>query len=197
MVDQRIIHTIEEPTDWVSSLTYVTKRDGSIRVCLDQRQLNKALIRPRDQTPTLDDLNHKFANAKCFSKLDAKAGYWSIKLDEENQKLTTFQTPFGRYCFLRLPFGLSVIQDIFQLEMDRILEKCTGVSGIADDFVVYGATEFEHDRNLLQFMDVAKQHGLTLNSAKCDIKYNKVPFFGQLYTSDGIKPDPQKVKDLR
>ena len=99
MVDQRIIRTIEEPTYWVSSLTYVTKRDGSIRVCLDPRQLNKALIRPRHQAPTLDDLNHKFANAKFFSKLDAKAGYWSIKLDEESQKLTTFQTPFGRYCF--------------------------------------------------------------------------------------------------
>ena len=80
--------------------------------------------------------------------------------------------------------------------MDRILEKCTGVCGIADGFVVYGATEVEHDRNLLQFMDVAKQHGLTLNSAKCDIKCNKVSFFGQLYTSEGIKPDPQKVKDF-
>ena len=197
MVDQRIIRTIEVPTDWVSSLTYVTKRDGSIRVCLDPRQLNKALIRPRHQAPTLDDLNHKFANAKFFSKLDAKAGYWSIKLDEESQKLTTFQTPFGRCCFQRLPFGLSVSQDIFQLAMDRILEKCTGVCGIADDFVVYGATEVEHDRNLLQFMDVAKQHGLALNSAKCDIKCNKVSFFGQLYTSEGIKPYPQKVKDLR
>ena len=61
-------------------------------------------------------------------------------------------------------------QDIFQLEMNRILEKGTGVCGIADDFVMYGATEAEHDRNLLQFMDVAKQHGLTLNSAKCDIE---------------------------
>ena len=87
---------------------------------------------------------------------------------------TTFQAPFERYCFLRLPFGLSVSQDIFQLEMDRIREKCTGVCGIADDFVVYGAREVEHDRNLLQFMDVAKQHGLALNSAKCDIKCNKV-----------------------
>ena len=63
--------------------------------------------------------------------------------------------------------------------------------------MVYGATEVDHDRNLLQFVDVAKQHGLALNSAKCDIKCNKVSFFGQLYTSEGIKADPQKVKDLR
>ena len=197
MVAQRIIRTIEEPTYWVSSLTCVTKRDGSIRVCLDPRQLNKALIRPRHQTPTLDDLNHKFANAKFFPKLDAKAGYWSIKIDWESQKLTMFQTPFGRYCFRILLFGLSVSQDIFQLGMDRMLEKCTGVCGIADAFVVYGATEVEHDRTLLQFMEVAKQHGLTLNSAKCDIKCNKVSLFGQLYTSEWIKPDPQKMKDLR
>ena len=127
MVDQRIIRTIEEPTDWVSPLTYVTKRDGSIRVCLDPRQLNKALIRPRHQAPTLDDLNHKFANAKFFSKLDTKAGYWSIKLDEESQKLTTFQTPFGRYCFQRLPFGLSVSQDTFQLDGPNSWEMLWGL----------------------------------------------------------------------
>ena len=179
MVDQRIIHTIEEPTDWVSSLTYVTKRDGSIRVGLDPRQLNKELIRPRHQTPTLDDLNHTF-----FSKLDAKAGYWSIKLDEASQKRTTFQTPFGRYCFRRLAFGLSVCQDIFQQEMGRILEKCTGVCGIAE--ILWCTMEVEYNRKLLQFMDVARQHGLTINSAKCDIKCNKVSFFVQLYTSEGI-----------
>ena len=150
MVDQRIIRTIEEPTDWVSSLKYVTKRDGSIRVCLEPRQLNKALIRPRHQAPTLDDLNHIFANTKFFSNLDAKAGYWSINLDEESQKLTMFQAPFGLYCFMRLPFGLSVRQDIFQLEMDRILEKCTGVCGIADDLVVYGATELSQVRYQVQ-----------------------------------------------
>ena len=142
-----IIRTIEEPTDWVSSLTYVTKGDGGIRVCIDLCQPNKALIRPRYQTPTLDYRTHTFANAKLFSKLDVKAGYWSIKLDEEIQKPTTFQTPFGRYCFLILPFGLSVSQDILQLEMDRILEKCTGVCGIEDGFVMYSTTEVEHDRN--------------------------------------------------
>ena len=168
-------------------------RDGSIRVCLEPCQLSKALIRPRHQAPTLDDLNHKFANAKFFSKLDGKAGYWSIKFDEESQKLTTFQTPFGRYCFLRLQFGLSITQDIFQLEMDRILEKCTGVCGIADDFVVYGATEVEHDHTLMQFMYVAKQPGLALNSAKCDIKCNNcTPAMESSQTLN-----KQKVKNLR
>ncbi|CAE1292604.1 unnamed protein product [Acanthosepion pharaonis] len=152
MESQGVIRRIEEPTNWVSSLTYVTKRDNTIRVCLDPRALNKALIRPYHQIPTVEELNHRFAGAKFFSKFDAKSGYWSIKLDRESQPLTTFQTPFGRYCFERLPFGLSVSQDIYQLEMDRILEKCTGACGIADDITIYGSTEHEHDKNLKRFL---------------------------------------------
>ena len=176
--------------------TYVTKKDGSIRVCLDPRFLNTALIRPVHNIKTLEEINYKFKKAKYFSKMDAKAGYWAICLDQESQMLTTFQTPFGRYCFLRLPFGLKVSQDIFQREMDRILEKCDGACGIADDVVIYGSTEEEHDKNLIQFMNVVKEHGLTLNSQKCDIKKTEVSFFGNVYTSIGMKPDPQKVQDL-
>ena len=144
MEEQGIIKRIEQPTEWVNSLTYVTKRDGSIRVCLDPRHLNKALVRPQHRTPTVEELTHKFANAKVFSKLDAKSGYWSIKLDPESQKLTTFQTPLGRYCFQCLPFGLSVSQDLFQLEMDRILENSPNVCNIADDIVIYRENEAEH-----------------------------------------------------
>ena len=197
MVDQKVIRPITEPTEWVSSLTYVTKQDGSLRVCLDPRRLNQALLRPYHQIPTVEDLNHRFTGMKVFSKLDAKAGYWSAKLDPESKKLTTFQTPFGRYCFQRLPFGLSVSQDIFQLEIDRILEKCKGACGIADDIVICGADEEEHDRNLVQFMEVISKHGLTLNSKKCHIKCSEISFFGNVYTNEGMKPDPKKVDDLK
>ena len=197
MVKQKVIRKISEPTDWVSSLTYVTKKDGSLRVCLDPRHLNRALRRPHHQIPTVEELNHNFAGMKVFSKLDAKSGYWSVKLDEESQKLTTFQTSFGKYCFMRLPFGLSVSQDIFQLEVDRILEKCPGAYGIADDIVICGETEKQHDKNLLHFMKVAAENGLTLNSKKCHIKQNEICFFGNIYTKEGIKPDPTKVNDIQ
>ena len=196
MVSQDVIRPIEEPTEWVSSLTYVTKKDGSLRVCLDPRALNKALIRPAYQNQTVEEINHKFSNAKVFSKLDAKAGYWTVRLDEKSQKLTTFQSPFGRFCFKRLPFGLKVSQDIFQLEMDRLLEKCSGACGIADDIVIFGRNEEEHDSNLRQFMRVAKEHGLQLNSEKCEIKRDQISFFGNLYTANGMRPDPKKIKDL-
>ncbi|CAE1261906.1 unnamed protein product [Acanthosepion pharaonis] len=197
MESQGVIHRIEEPTNWVSSLTYVTKHDNNIRVCLDPRALNKALIQPYHQILTVEKLNHRFAGAKFFSKLDAKSGYWSIKLNCESQPLTTFQTPFGRYCFERLPFGLSVSQDIYQLEMDRILKKCTGACGIADDITIYGSAEHEHDENLKRFMEVTTQEGLTLNLKKCKIKRREISFFGNLYTHTGLKLDPTKVRDLQ
>lgn len=196
MVTQDVIRKIEEPTEWVNSLTYVTKSDGSLRICLDPRHLNKALIRPVHKMKTLEELNYQFRDAKVFSKLDAKAGYWAVPLDETSQKFTTFQTPFGRFCFKRLPFGLSVSQDLFQMQMDHILEQCEGVCGIADDIVVYGKDENEHDQHLITFMETAKRHGLTLNSKKCAIKQPQVSFFGNVYTAHGIHPDPKKIQDL-
>ena len=126
MVEMGVITRELEPTEWVSSLTFTEKQDGSLRVCLDPKDLNKALKRPHHKTPTLDEVTHHFSGAKFFSKLDAKNGYWSIHLDEESSRLTTFNTPFGRYRFLRLPFGLVVSQDVFQQRMDAILEKCHG-----------------------------------------------------------------------
>ena len=85
-----------------------------------------------------------------FSKLDAKHGYWGIHLDEESSKMCTFQSPSGKYRFHRLPFGLSVPQDVFQARMDRILGKVgQGVIGIADDVIVHGKMIEQHDRNPL------------------------------------------------
>ena len=90
-----VIKKVTEPSDWVSSLAYSHKKDGTLRICLDPKYLNQALKRPHYKIPTVEELTHHFAGAKVFSKLDAKAGYWSIKLDPDSQLLTTFQSPFG------------------------------------------------------------------------------------------------------
>ena len=102
MEGQQVIRKVDEHTDWVSSLAYTTKRDGSLRICLDPQKLNKALRRCPHKIPTLEELNPMFTNAKVFTKLDAKAGYWAVKLDESSQLLTTFRTPFGRYCWEKI-----------------------------------------------------------------------------------------------
>ena len=83
-----------------------------------------------------------------FTKLDTHHGYWSIILDQESSLLTTFNSPFGRYSFLQLPFGLICSQDMFQKKMDQILEECQGCTGITDDITVHGCTEAEHDTHL-------------------------------------------------
>ncbi len=197
MEQQGIIRKITHHTDWCSSITTSVKKDGSLRVCLDPKRLNSNLKRCPHKIPTLEEINPQLAKAKYFSKMDAKAGYWSIPLAEESQELTTFRTPFGRYCFQRLPFGLSVSQDIFQQEMDRIIEQVPGSVCIADDIVVFGSSEKEHNDNLIQLLEVSKAEGLVFNSAKCTIGKTSISFFGSTYTTEGIKPDSKKIEDIK
>lgn len=191
-----VIRPVTEPTDWVSSITYVKKADGSLRICIDPKDLNKALKRSHHHTPTLEELTHKFAGAQVFSKMDAKSGYWSVQLHPESQLLTTFNSPFGRFCFNRLPFGLKVSQDIFQQAMDQVLQDLPGVVAIADDITVYGKDEEEHDVNLHRLMTRARERGLVFNPAKCIFKTKEIPFFGSIYAANGVRPDPQKVQAI-
>lgn len=198
MEEKGVIRKISEHTEWVSSVCFVAKPNGSLRVCLDPKKLNENLKRCVHKIPTVEELNPLFAGAKYFSKLDAKAGYWSVVLDEGSQPLTTFRSPLGqRYCFTRLPFGLNVSQDIFQEKMDEILEDLEGVVSIADDVCVTGKTEEEHDQNLVNLMERAKSKGLVFNSDKCAIKQESITFFGNVYSAKGISPDPGKVEDIQ
>ena len=102
-------------------------------ICLDLKDLNKVIKTPHHHIPTLDEITHKFAGAKFFWKLDAKHGSGSIALDKSSSYLTTFNSPFGRLRFKRLPFRLSISQDIFQQRMDRILENFVGTVSTADE----------------------------------------------------------------
>ena len=90
MEKRGVVRKVEEPTDWVNSMAIVEKPNGSLRICLDPRHLNKAIKREHFQLPTIEDITTRMANAKWFTKLDAKRGYWQIPLDEESQLLTTF-----------------------------------------------------------------------------------------------------------
>ena len=156
MENDGIIRKIEHHTDWCSSITTGVKKDGSLRFCLDPKRINDSLKRCPNKIPTLEELNPEFAEARVFSRMDAKAGYWSIHLDETSQEITTFRTPFGMYCYNRLPFGLCVSQDLFQQAMNRILARASACVGIADDVVVYGRDDAEHDKKLMRLVQVAK-----------------------------------------
>ena len=147
-----VITRVDELTDWVSSITYIQKANGKLHLCLDPHDLNEAICHDHHKMPTVEEVMHEFAHSRFFTKLDAHHGYWSIVLDQDSSLLTTFNSPFGRYCFLELPFGFVCSQDIFQKKMDQILEECQGCIGIADDITIHGCTEAEHDARLQDLM---------------------------------------------
>ena len=189
----RVITHVYQPTNWVSSITYIQKANGELCLCLGPRDLNRAICHNLHKMPTVEEVTHEFTNLHYFTKLDACHGYWSIVLDEETSLLTTFNSSFGRYHFLCLPFGLVCSQDIFQKKMDQFLEECPGCIGIADDITVHGCTEAEQDTHLQNLMWVAYKYGVVFNPQKMHVKAPAINFFGCLYDANGVHPDPEKV----
>lgn len=133
---------------------------------MDPKALNDAIRRPHYPMRTSDDIMTELSSATRFSKLDITHAYWSIQLDEESSYLTTFSTPFGRYRYLRLPYGISSSSDIFQQKMDEIFEGLPGVTTIVDDILIYGRSLEEHDRNLRNVLEHAREKRIRFNPNK-------------------------------
>ena len=134
--------------------------------------------------------------------LDAKCGFWQVKLDEKSSYLTTMNTPFGRYRWLRMPFGINSAPEVWQQRMHELVEGLAGVEVIADDFLVcgFGDTPEEalanHDQNLKAFLVRARERNLTLNNEKLKLRQVQVSFIGHLLTAQGLLPDPSKVQAI-
>ena len=189
-----VIKRIHMPTKWVNSMVVAIKPNGQLRICLDPRDLNQAILREHYPMPTIEDVLTRIPNAKIFSVLDATSGYWQIELDDESTELCTFNTPFGRYAFKRLPFGISSSQDIFQSVMTDIFSDIKGVEVIVDDILIWARNEEEHNTILRKVLERARQRNLRLNREKSQIKRNSITYIGHTLSSEGIKPDPKKVK---
>lgn len=132
---KNIIRKIEEPTDWVNSVVVVRKSNGSLRICLDPADLNRAIKREYFPLPTIDQIILKMTGACIFSTLDANSGFWQVPLDEESSKLCAFSTPYGRYCFLRLPYGIRSAPEVFHKRFKNIFD-IEGVDLYVDDIIV-------------------------------------------------------------
>ena len=148
MAQLNVIERVHEPTDWVNSVVIVTKPNGKLRICIDPRDLNKAIKREHYPMRTIEEVVTRMPNAKVFSVLDANSGSWQVQLDHESSKLCTFNTPFGRYKFNRLPFGISSAQDVFQAVMSDIFEDIEGVEVVVDDLLIWRENEAQHDERL-------------------------------------------------
>ena len=196
MEKRGVIRKVEEPTDWVNSMAIVEKPDGSLRICLDPRHLNKTIKREHFQLPTIEDITTRMANAKWFTKLHANRGYWQIPLDEESQLLTTFNTPFGRFCYQATPFGIKSAQEVFQKRMSQHFGDLEGVETDIDDIIIHADTEVKHDHRLDLVLERFKNINLTLNKEKCVFKVKEVTYIGHKLTQEGIKPDNEKVRAI-
>ena len=132
---------------------------------------------------TLDDILPQLSKAKTISMGDATSGYWHIPLD----LLMTFSMPYGKFRWLKLPFGLKIASDVFQESLDRVLALVPNTIGIADDIVIYGENKIEHDASFITLCDTTSANGLKLNANKLQFKSNDCKFFGHKLTPDGLK----------
>ena len=170
LIEEEIITEQVEPTPWVSSVTFPRKPNGEVRACLDPSNLNKAIIREHHKPMMVEEIAHELARATVYTKADALKAFLQIHLMHEASLLMTFNSHRGWLRFLWMPFGAKMSQDMFQLQMDAILEQCPGVIGIHDDMVIFGVDQQDHDTNLINLLNVCQKEGLVLNSKKLELR---------------------------
>ena len=193
--EKEIIRQVTTPTDWCAPIVAVPKASGKIRLCVDYTKLNESVRRENFPLPTTDELLAQLDGATVFSKLDCNQGFHQIPLSEESQELTTFITPFGRFCYQRLPFGISSGPEIFHREMTHTLAGIPGVICDIDDILIGGKGQTEHDERLRMVLQRLKEAGLTLND-KCEFSKGEVKFLGHIVSAQGIAIDPSKVEAI-
>ena len=187
MVTSQIIAPVTEPADWVStrlssSVLAVPKNDGSVRICLDPKDLNTAIKRSHYPLPTVDDVTPRITKAKVFCVIHAKSGFCQVKLSESSSYYTPFNTPFGRFLCLRMPFGITSAPEVWQSKMNDAIEGLRGVEVLAEDFLLCGLGDTvaeairDHDQNLNAFLRRCRKLNLTLNPQKVKLRMSEVPF---------------------
>ena len=240
LVSLNVIEKVDHPTDWVNSIVLVEKSDGSIRICLDPKDLNKAIKREFTQLPTPEEIMSMMAGATRFSKIDASSGYWQIALDKESSNLLAFNmllptpeeimsmmagatrfskidassgywqialdkessnllafnTPFGRYKFKRLPFGVHCASEVFDKRIAKIIDGLLDCAHIQDDILVWDKDKEDYDQNLRAVMDRIQKSGLKLNKSKCAFGLNQLKYCGHIFSDKGVKADPSKIEAI-
>ena len=146
--------------------------------------------------PKVDDTLAQLSGAKIFSKLDANSGFCQIPLATKFRHLTTFLTPFGRFCFNKMPFGISSAPEHFQCRMNKVLSGLPGVMCLIDDILVYGSSVEEHTERLQSVLNRLMSAGVTLNQAKCEFGKETIRFLGHVINSNGVSADPQKIQAI-
>ncbi|GJW03065.1 putative reverse transcriptase domain-containing protein [Tanacetum coccineum] len=183
---------------WGAPVLFVKKKDGSMRLCIDYRELNRITIRNRYPLPRIDDLFDQLQGAKYFSKIDLRSGYHQLRVREQDISKTAFRTRYGHYEFLVMPFGLTNAPAVFMDLMNRIFHEYLDkfVIVFIDDILVYSKSEEEHEQHLRIVLEILRQKKLYAKFSKCEFWLQQVAFLGHIVSADGIIMDPSKVEAI-
>ena len=183
---------------WGAPVLFVKKKDGSFRMCIDYRELNKLTIKNRYPLPRIDDLFDQLQGASYFSKIDLRSGYHQLRVQEEDIPKTAFRTRYGHYEFVVMPFGLTNAPAVFMDLMNRVcrpyLDKFVIV--FIDDILIYSRSEEEHRQHLRLILETLRAEKLYAKFSKCEFWIREVNFLGHVVSEKGIHVDPSKIKAI-
>ena len=186
-----------DASPWTSNIVTAKKRDGSLRLCVNLTEVNKALIPERYPLPTMDELTEHLYGCTVFSKIDLLWGYLQLPLAEDRRYLTAFITHDGVWQFRSLPFGLASGPSAFQQVIRKILHGLDGCTNILDDILVYGRTVAEHDERLRRVLDRLVKYNATIRRDKCVIGVAEVDFNGHHLSASGVQPLLSNVEAIQ
>ncbi|KAB2632511.1 S ribonuclease [Pyrus ussuriensis x Pyrus communis] len=193
LVDKGFVQPSTSP--WGAPVLFVRKKDGTLRLCIDYRQLNRVTIKNRYPLPRIDDLFDQLRGACVFSKIDLRSGYYQLKISRDDVPKTAFRTRYGHYEFLVMPFGLTNAPAAFMDLMNRVFQPYLDrfVIVFIDDILVYSKSKAEHVRHLTLVLKRLREHQLYAKFSKCQFWLDQVAFLGHVISAQGILVDPQKV----
>lgn len=195
--EKNVIQKVDRPTPSVNSLVIVEKHDGSLRLYLDSRDLNKAIRQEHHRIPTAEDIASRLSGKKVFSIVDEKDGFWQVRLNDESSHLCTFNTPYGRYRFKRMPLGISSAPEVFQKKkMKPIFGDIDCVEVIFDNIIIAAQDEHEHNEIMGKLLQRAREANVKFNSAKLQYKVAEVRYMGNIVSESGLKPAGEKVRAI-
>nr|GFC50688.1 putative reverse transcriptase domain-containing protein [Tanacetum cinerariifolium] len=184
---------------WGASVLFVKKKDGSFRMCIDFRELNKLTVKNRYPLPRIDDLFDQLQGSSVYSKIDLRSGYHQLRVREEDIPKTAFRTRYGHYEFQVMPFGLTNAPAVFMDLMNRVckpyLDKFVIV--FIDDILIYLKDEKKHEEHLKAILELLKKEELYAKFSMCEFWIPKVQFLGHMIDSQCINMDPAKIESVK
>ena len=181
---------------WGAPVLLVKKKDGSMRMCVDYRQLNKVTVKNKYPLPRIDDLLDQLRGASVFSKIDLRSGYHQIRVKDEDVPKTAFRTRYGHYEYLVMPFGVTNAPAIFMDYMNRIFHQFLDrfVVVFIDDILVYSKSYSEHEVHLRLVLQILQERKLYAKFSKCEFWLSQIKFLGHVISNEGVMVDPAKVE---